>query len=328
MHLLELEHVKANVERKLVELSFPIHQRKIILTDVFGRHNIAEEDAKCLHDSQNEDEFDEKVAVFKKKWDEIEKRFTKNNPPKFTSYFTRHNQLKIRNKMAKYIRERAGVSRGFGQNPVEYMSKTEIDDVAEGAKHKNVRLTTALQSLKGRVLRLYKDAAKAVYDEGPYKLDSAYSKFSAEYDTWMDLLQEDKEAHLKRFFVASCSALKKGQMKNPIHSSIGDTPAAVAPATTAPATITPTTVAPATVTPATLATASVLSAKRLSVSFAEFGIPEDYIPRSTLECLYQNTEALLNEPGATMQAASSDPRMMTVKSRHGKAPLLVKPLKN
>ena len=72
MHLLGLEHVKANVERKLVELSFPIHQRKIILTDVFGGHNIAEEDAKCLYDSENEDEFDEKVAVFKKKWDEIE----------------------------------------------------------------------------------------------------------------------------------------------------------------------------------------------------------------------------------------------------------------
>ena len=257
-----------------MELSFPIHQRKIILTDVFGGHNIAEEDAKCLYDSENEDEFDERVAVFKKKWDEIEKRFTKNNPPKFTSYFTRHKQLQIRNKMAKYIRERAGVSRGFGQNPVEwlhYMSKSEIDDVAEGAKHKDLRLTTALQSLKGRVLRLYKDAAKVVYDEGPYKLDSAYSKFSAEYNTWMDLLQKDKEAHLKRFFVASCSALKQGQMKNPIPSSIGATPAAVAPATTAPATVTPTTVAPATVTPATLATASVLSAKRLSVSFAEFG---------------------------------------------------------
>ena len=57
-------------------------------------------------------------------------------------------------------------------------------------------------------------------------------------------------------------------------------------------------------------------------------IPEDCIPRSTLECLYQNAEALLNEPGAIMQAASSDPRIMTVKSRHGKVPLLVKPLKN
>ena len=71
------------------------------------------------------------------------------------------------------------------------MSKNEIDDVADGANHKDVRLTTALQSLKGRVLCLYKDAAKAMYDEGPYKLDSVYSKFSAEYDTWMDLLQCD-----------------------------------------------------------------------------------------------------------------------------------------
>lgn len=35
----------------------------------------------------------------------------------------------------------------------------------------------------------------------------------------------------------------------------------------------------------------------------------------------------MNEPGAIMPAASDDPRMRTVKSRHGKAPLIVKPVK-
>lgn len=109
IHLLGLEHVKANVERKLVEMSFPVHQRKIILTDIFGGRDMAAEDANCLYDCESEHEFDEKVEVFKKRWDEIEKRSTKNNPPKFTKYFTKHKQLQIRNKMAKYIRERARV---------------------------------------------------------------------------------------------------------------------------------------------------------------------------------------------------------------------------
>ena len=75
------------------------------------------------------------------------------------------------------------------------MSKSEIDDVAQDVRHKDVTLSVALQSLKGRVLRLYKNAAKAVYDEGPYKLDNAYSNFSIDYDTWMELPQEDREAH-------------------------------------------------------------------------------------------------------------------------------------
>ena len=172
MHLLGLEHAEANVERKLVEMSFPIYQKRVILKDIFRGHNMAEEDSNCLYKCGTED----KVAVSKKKWDEIEKRFTKNDPPKFTSYFTKHKQLQVRNKMAKYVQKRAGVSRGFGQNPVEwlhYTSKNEINDIAEGAKHKDVTLTSAVQSLKRRFLRLYEDVAKAVYDERPYKVDSA-----------------------------------------------------------------------------------------------------------------------------------------------------------
>lgn len=43
--------------------------------------------------------------------------------------------------------------------------------------------------------------------------------------------------------------------------------------------------------------------------------------------MIKNAEALLNEPGAIMPAVSEDPRMGTVKSRHGKVPLIVKPLK-
>ena len=282
--------------------------------------------------------------------------------------------------MAKYVRERAGVSRGFGQNPIEwlhFMSKSEIDDVAHDVRHKDVTLSVALQSLKGRVLRLYKNAAKAVYDEGHYKLDNAYSNFSIDYDTWMDLPQEDREVYLKRFFAANHSILQQHERGNHVLNSPADAAASSATSTTAtsvyatvlsgisdPVSVAPSTAAlapviPAFVLPASVASATTSSAiavpatvpastipsavpsattlhlpaepnlpKRLSVSFADLGIPEDCISRSTLECLYRNAEALLNEPSAIMQAASSDPRMMTVKSRHGKAPLIVKPLKN
>ncbi len=351
VHLLGLEHVKANVERKLVEMSFPVHQRKTILKDIFGEPNMAE-DPNCLYDSETKEEFDEKATAFKQAWDKIEKRFTKNDPPKFTLYFTKHKELQIRNKMAKYIRQRAGVCRGFGQNPVEwlhYMSKSEIDDVSEGGKHKDATLTTAVQSLKGRILRLYRDAAKAVYDDGPYKLDDAYGRFSVKYDTWMDLSQEEKEAHLKRFFVSNCCTRKQVQ-KNPIPSSkaapvdsflpatmhFASVPPTSVPAASVPADIVPPADAPpvtvpfATVVPVVpiAAASSPILEKCLSMSFPEFCIPEECIPRSTLEYLYKNAEALLNEPGAIRQAASSDPRMMTVKSRHGKNPLIVKPLKN
>ena len=305
-----------------------------------------------------------------KKWDEIECKFTKNKPAKFTRYFTKHKQLQIRNKMAKYIRERACVSRGFGQNPIEwlhFMLKSEIDDVAQDVRHRNVTLTVALQTLKGRILHLYNDTAKAVHDEGPYKLDNAYSNFSIDYDTWMDLLQEEKEAHLKRFFAVNHSTLKPHQSTNhnPIPTTVNivcassatvtgaaSVSATVIPTISVPSTVVLAPVIPATVSPATVAPcnesltialptvstsampAAVPSAttihvpvnpnlpKHLSLCLTDFVIPDDCIPRSTLECLHQNAEALIKEPRAIMQAASSDPRMMTVKSRHGKAPLI------
>ena len=65
----------------------------------------------------------------------------------FTRYFTKHKELQIRNKMAKYIRQRDGVCRVLGQNPVEwlhFMSRREIDDASEEGKHKDVTLTTAV----------------------------------------------------------------------------------------------------------------------------------------------------------------------------------------
>lgn len=43
--------------------------------------------------------------------------------------------------------------------------------------------------------------------------------------------------------------------------------------------------------------------------------------------MIKNAEALLNERGAILQAASDDPRIRTVKSRLGKVPLIVKPTK-
>ena len=97
--------------------------------------------------------------------------------------------------------------RGFGQNPVEwlhYISKLEIDAEADGVKHRDVSLTAAVSSLKNRVLRLYQDAAKALYGQGPYRLDEEYEKFSLDYDSWKDMFPKERKPLMKRFFTSVC----------------------------------------------------------------------------------------------------------------------------
>ena len=205
IHLLGLEHVQDSVERKLTELNFPLSQRKLIQADIFGGPAMGEDG--CLYDCESEEEFNEKSEAFKTKWEKIERSFTQNDPPKFCTYFSRYKEIQIREKMAKYIRDRAGVPRGFGQNPVEwlhYMSKREIDAEGDGVKHRDVSLTTAISSLKNRVLWLYQDAAKAVYGQGPYRLDKEYEKFSCDYNSWKDLSPEERKPLTKRFFMSVC----------------------------------------------------------------------------------------------------------------------------
>ena len=161
----------------------------------------------CLYDSESEEEFNQKSEAFKTKWKNSERSSTQNNPPKFCTYFIRYKEKQIREKMTKYIRDRAGVPRGFGQNPVEwlhYMSKLEIDAEADGVKHRDVSLTAAVSSLKNRVLRLYQDAAKALYGQGPYRLDEEYEKFSLDYDSWKDMFPKERKPLMKRFFTSVC----------------------------------------------------------------------------------------------------------------------------
>ena len=68
------------------------------------------------------------------------------------------------------------------QNPIKwlhFMSKSKFNDSVRstGITHCEAPLSAALDALKGRIIRLYSDAAKVIYGEGPYCLSQEYSKF-------------------------------------------------------------------------------------------------------------------------------------------------------
>ncbi|CAB4017990.1 Hypothetical predicted protein [Paramuricea clavata] len=101
VHLLGLEHVKANVERKLEELKFPNASKRRIISDIFGEA-LAEKNGS-LYECETEEEFLDKVSKFKKEWNAIEVSSTRNNPPKFVANFEKHKEDKIRQCMVKYV---------------------------------------------------------------------------------------------------------------------------------------------------------------------------------------------------------------------------------
>ena len=114
---LGVEHVMANVEKKLEELHFPPTQKRQIIDDIFGGPRTVSSRSLC--ESKSNEEFDNKVSEMKERREEIEKKYTRNAPPKFVKYFSQHKEEKIRNSMTQYVRKRAGVDGVYGQNPIE-----------------------------------------------------------------------------------------------------------------------------------------------------------------------------------------------------------------
>ena len=85
----------------------------------------------------------------------------------------------LRSKVAKPIRDGAGYKGDYTQNCIEwvnFLSKNEID-AGEKNHHKCITIHEAITRLKDRFLRLYRDAVKALYGEGKYKLSGDYSPF-------------------------------------------------------------------------------------------------------------------------------------------------------
>ena len=55
--------------------------------------------------------------------------------------------------------------------------------------------------MKNRSLRLYTNAIKAVYSEGPYILSPAFSHLKHTYNEFMDMEKEEKSRLLKCLYI-------------------------------------------------------------------------------------------------------------------------------
>ncbi len=77
------------------------------MQNIFGER---QSHGDCLYACKSAEEYDQKVANLKEKWNEIEREHTRNNPPnKFVSYFVAHKEKQIREKTIKAVRRKANI---------------------------------------------------------------------------------------------------------------------------------------------------------------------------------------------------------------------------
>ena len=199
-NLLGKEHVLKNIQKKLENLSFPEKQTRWIINDIF--ENLFEKEKNGLMQCKTTDGFDECYGNLQIKWIDIEKKYSTRKGTDFIMYFEKHKLNKVKENMSKYATSKCK-TKEHGQNPIErlnFLAKDEINTDAESQSHKTASIKTCIKKLKDRSLRLYRDAMKAIYDDGPYTLSPSYSHLKVSSDDFKDLEKPEKENLLQYFF--------------------------------------------------------------------------------------------------------------------------------
>ena len=136
-------------------------------------------------------------------WIEIEKNYTIRNGEDFLTYFGKFKLVEIREKVSRYATKKCK-TKEHGQNPIEwlnYLSKDKIDTHSNVKQsHRHASILTCTKKLKNRSLRLYTNAIKAIYSEGPYILSPAFSHLKHTYNEFMDMEREAKSSLIKSLF--------------------------------------------------------------------------------------------------------------------------------
>ena len=197
---------------------------------------------------------------------------------------------------------------------VKFLSKNEID-AGEKNYHKCITIHEATTRLKDRFLRLYRDAVKALYGEGKYKLSGDYSPFLIPYREWMAKDDEFQKMEVfRRFLNEPLPPLTKIYISNEVTENISNSSNIIE------TTITP--IEKQSINKIGISTDNIivdssrseeneeksLRPKEISIKYSALNLPEDIIPLQTVKA-----KELLNGKNGICKEASSHPRIFSVK---------------
>ena len=168
--------------------------------------------------------------------------------------------------------------------------------------------------MKERSIRLFRDTAKAIYNEGPYQLFPPFKKFYISHDHWMDMSRQEKETHLQQFF-SYIPTVEEVENSN------------IIPPPDKRQTVDEKKKNKAVMQPTVMSDSSEKPSSNIPFSAEDLNIDEHVIPKETLKNIFKEAERLLSTKDAITKAASSDERLRTVANSNGAAhPYIVSPM--
>ena len=160
----------------------PLSERKEILTHIFGCEKRKE---KGLIDAVSEEEFDRKLLVLSRKWDNLEMSM-RNEPPQFSAYFRKFIAEDMKKGMILAVRQAAGLNDNFFFNntseSINFRYKNKIKQFKAKSQHSGKPDTKctwgeAIDIYKVLLEEHYRNVARALGNYGPYKVVEGYENF-------------------------------------------------------------------------------------------------------------------------------------------------------
>ena len=289
-------HCRQNIKQQLRDRHFPETVAKTVLDDVFGTQQ-GEIFAEGLVDSASNEEFNKKLQMLEKRWNEIESC----NPqitPGFHGWFLQYKADIMKSTMLRPVREEAGLGsppQQFTTNPSEAVNSVIKNQVG----YKSHQLIEFVDHLKAVVDEQYREVERAIIGRGKYRLKEQYSFLQVSEERWFKMNGKQRLDHVRR---VSAAKVLEHTRSEPL-------------LTQGPSTSTSISISTSTRTPQMLSVDVNTVAANVSV------------PLDCLKGIWQKAEELLQSPGGMSSAPGQPEQARMVLSRSGKRPHLVLPCK-
>ena len=197
LHLRCFRHLQGNIERHLQAYKIPQTYVSQYIYDIFGSDDLHGTHHEGLVDSENQEEFFERLEMLQPIWKRREEELSLQI--QFHAWFCKHKAEGICSSALRSIREEAGLGsppRGYYTNPNEAMNRVLKEKVA----WKKQQLPEFTHTMKELVVEQHQEVEKAVINGGEYTLRQEFRALEvAEPGKWWRMNEGQRAQFLKKF---------------------------------------------------------------------------------------------------------------------------------
>ena len=194
-HLLCSNHLRKNVECRLVELDIKGKEKEDVLADIFGRQ-VGEVYERGLCDAESPESFRSQMGVLKEKWLKI-----KTKGLQFYQWFAKNKEEKFLYHVIAPVRQRAGLGcppTKFTTNRSERTNGVIQDHIKRQFGQRPVDVFSFAVALKDLIDMQENEIELSLLGKGEFSLRSPYKYLQVNSPKWIRMTEKQKKQALAK----------------------------------------------------------------------------------------------------------------------------------